>query len=139
MRESPADCAMPISRHVLIRAGTRTPSDRVRAGAVHGDADAHGGDRDGDDERPAAICFTSGTTGRAKAALFRVRHLRAIQHEDGTIDLPETNIHSPPDTAFCLEALCPAYVLLSTSPEPALTAAALPEPVATDSQREGPF
>lgn len=53
-----------------------------------------------------------------------VNHLLAIQHEDGTIDLPETNFHSPPDTAFCLEALCPAYVLLSTSPEPALTAVA---------------
>ena len=35
-----------------------------------------------DDERPAAICFTSGTTGRAKAALFRVRHLRAVQRID---------------------------------------------------------
>lgn len=33
----------------------------------------------GDDERPAAICFTSGTTGLAKAALFRERHLRAVQ------------------------------------------------------------
>ena len=36
-----------------------------------------------DDDRPAAICFTSGTTGRAKAALYRERQLRAIQ----TIDL----------------------------------------------------
>ena len=35
-----------------------------------------------DDDRPAAICFTSGTTGRAKAALFRVRHLRAVQRID---------------------------------------------------------
>lgn len=35
-----------------------------------------------DDERPAAICFTSGTTGRAKAAMFRVRHLRAVQRID---------------------------------------------------------
>lgn len=35
-----------------------------------------------DEERPAVICFTSGTTGRAKAALFRVRHLRAVQRID---------------------------------------------------------
>lgn len=39
-------------------------------------------DPEHDDERPAAICFTSGTTGRAKAALFRERHLRAIQEID---------------------------------------------------------
>ncbi len=32
-----------------------------------------------DDERLAAICFTSGTTGRAKAAVFRERQLRAVQ------------------------------------------------------------
>ncbi len=35
-----------------------------------------------DDDRPAVICFTSGTTGRAKAALFRERQLRAIQSMD---------------------------------------------------------
>ena len=35
-----------------------------------------------DDERPAAICFTSGTTGRAKAALYRERQLRAVQRID---------------------------------------------------------
>lgn len=35
-----------------------------------------------DDDRPVAICFTSGTTGRAKAAMFRVRQLRAVQRID---------------------------------------------------------
>lgn len=35
-----------------------------------------------DDDRPVAICFTSGTTGRAKAALYRERQLRAIQSID---------------------------------------------------------
>lgn len=35
-----------------------------------------------DDDRPAAICFTSGTTGPPKAALFRERHLRAVQRID---------------------------------------------------------
>ena len=31
------------------------------------------------------------------------RALLALQHADGTIDLPTTNFHSPPDTAFVLE------------------------------------
>lgn len=35
-----------------------------------------------DEERTAVICFTSGTTGRPKAAAFRVRQLRAIQSID---------------------------------------------------------
>ena len=43
------------------------------------------------------------------------RYLLAAQHEDGTTDLPETNFHSPPDTAFCLESLFPAYLLLRSS------------------------
>jgi hypothetical protein len=53
-----------------------------------------------------------------------VRYLRAAQHDDGTTDLPETNFHSPPDTAFCLEVLCPAYRLLRDSGEAALDAVA---------------
>jgi hypothetical protein len=32
--------------------------------------------------------------------------LLAFQHPDGTIDLPTTNFHSPPDTAFVLEPVC---------------------------------
>ncbi|HTO00635.1 MAG TPA: class I adenylate-forming enzyme family protein [Microthrixaceae bacterium] len=35
-----------------------------------------------DEDRPAVICFTSGTTGRAKAALYRERQLNAIQRMD---------------------------------------------------------
>ena len=35
-----------------------------------------------DADRPAAICCTSGTTGRPKAALFRERQLRAVQDID---------------------------------------------------------
>ena len=34
------------------------------------------------------------------------RGLLAFQHRDGTIDLPSTNFHSPPDTAFALEPVC---------------------------------
>jgi len=60
----------------------------------------------------------------AEPLRFAVRYLLAAQHEDGTTDLPETNFHSPPDTAFCLEVLCPAYILLHASPEPALIAVA---------------
>jgi len=35
-------------------------------------------DAPNDDDRPSMVCFTSGTTGRPKAALFRERQLRAI-------------------------------------------------------------
>ena len=35
-----------------------------------------------DDGRPFAVCFTSGTTGAPKAALFRVRQARAVQRID---------------------------------------------------------
>lgn len=34
------------------------------------------------DDRPAVICFTSGTTGRPKAATYRIAQLRAIQRID---------------------------------------------------------
>ncbi len=51
-------------------------------------------------------------------------YLLVAQHDDGTTDLPETNFHSPPDTAFCLEALCPAYRLLRASRAPEFTSVA---------------
>src|SRR5690606_38181230 len=37
---------------------------------------------DHDPDRPSAICFTSGTTGRPKAALFRERQLAAVRRID---------------------------------------------------------
>ncbi|CAN5546913.1 hypothetical protein BH09BAC4_BH09BAC4_42550 [soil metagenome] len=40
------------------------------------------------------------------------RALLKMQHEDGTIDLLETNFHSTPDTAFLLENIIPAYKFL---------------------------
>jgi hypothetical protein len=40
------------------------------------------------------------------------RYLLAAQHKDGTVDLISTNFHSPPDLAFVLEVVCPAFVLL---------------------------
>jgi len=38
-----------------------------------------------------------------------------FQHSDGTIDLPATNFHSTPDTAFMLENIIPAYKFLKQS------------------------
>ena len=40
------------------------------------------------------------------------RALLALQHADGTIDLPTTNFHSPPDTAFVLEPVCASLSVL---------------------------
>ncbi len=44
-----------------------------------------------------------------------VQYLLNIQHADGTIDLLNTNFHSPPDTAFSVEALAPAYGFLKAA------------------------
>jgi hypothetical protein len=35
--------------------------------------------------------------------------MHALQHEDGTIDLVDTNFHSTPDTGFMVRVLAPAY------------------------------
>jgi hypothetical protein len=55
--------------------------------------------------------------------LLAARYLRAAQHEDGTVDYYATNFRSPPDMAFILEVLCPAYLLLHRSERPAVRAA----------------
>ncbi|MCX6951210.1 MAG: hypothetical protein NTV51_03360 [Verrucomicrobia bacterium] len=53
-----------------------------------------------------------------------IRYLLAAQHDDGTVDFYATNFHSPPDTAFIMEAVSPACVLLRASPSPELAALA---------------
>ena len=40
------------------------------------------------------------------------RCLLTAQHEDGTTDLPATNFHSTPDTAFTLESVGPEIVII---------------------------
>ncbi|MCA8948659.1 MAG: hypothetical protein KDE27_04110 [Planctomycetes bacterium] len=42
-----------------------------------------------------------------------------VQHADGTIDLPTTNFHSPPDTGFVLEWMCAAAAVLRATDDPA--------------------
>ena len=44
-----------------------------------------------------------------------IQYFLKVQHSDGTIDLLSTNFHSPPDTAFSVEKLAPAYSLLKAS------------------------
>ena len=59
--------------------GAELPGGPDRTGE---DPDGADGDAPADpdpEDRPVAICFTSGTTGRPKAALFRNRQLRAIE------------------------------------------------------------
>jgi hypothetical protein len=46
------------------------------------------------------------------------RALLAFQHPDGTIDLPTTNFHSPPDTAFVLEPVCASLAVVRKESPP---------------------
>jgi len=59
---------------------------------------------------PGSSFFHS--TALVKPLQLAVRFLLEVQHDDGTIDLHTTNFHSPPDTAFVLEALCPACTVM---------------------------
>ncbi len=49
-----------------------------------------------------------------------LKFLLKIQHEDGTIDLLETNFHSTPDTGFIVKRLAMAYKQLAASNAPGL-------------------
>jgi hypothetical protein len=48
----------------------------------------------------------AGSPELAQRVALAARALLGLQHADGTIDLPTTNFHSPPDTAFVLEPVC---------------------------------
>ena len=63
--------------------------------------------------RPESIHYRSASLVDAIEAA--ARSILAMQHTDGTIDLPETNFHSTPDTAFVLENIIPAYSFLTAS------------------------
>jgi len=52
------------------------------------------------------------------------RYMLKAQHDDGTIDLYSTNFHSPPDAAFVIEVMAPAYALLRASQQSAIAAVA---------------
>jgi hypothetical protein len=52
--------------------------------------------------------------------------LLKMQHEDGTIDLIDTNFHSTPDTAFMVKRLVQSYNLLQQSGTPGTEKALLP-------------
>ena len=60
----------------------------------------------------------------AEPLRLAVRYMLAAQHDDGTVDLYATNFHSPPDMAFILEVVCPAYALLRASSVPAFAVVA---------------
>jgi len=68
-------------------------------------------------ERLAIACFDPDSPRRGDEALWRrlvqaADALAAFQHEDGFIDLSQSNLHSPPDTAFLVEDLVPLCEVL---------------------------
>ncbi len=62
---------------------------------------------------PESAFFQSGVL--LKKIESAVQYLLNVQHSDGTIDLLSTNFHSPPDTAFSVDKLAPAYSFLKMS------------------------
>lgn len=50
-----------------------------------------------------------------------IAYLVREQHDDGTIDLPTTNFHSPPDTGFVVEDLTQFYALMKKDGTPVAT------------------
>lgn len=61
----------------------------------------------------------AGSTQLLKALNDAATFMLNAQHSDGTIDLPTTNFHSPPDTGFVLEWMCAAAGVLQAKNSPA--------------------
>lgn len=74
---------LPLRGDLAVLAAGGRGQELARPGAVVADPEP-------DDDRAAAICCTSGTTGRPKAALFRERQLRAVQSIDLGPDAEQT-------------------------------------------------
>jgi len=70
------------------------------------------------------ICGSGSTFFQSEAIVDPLRlavgYLLRAQHADGTIDLHTSNFASPPDTAFAIDRVYPAYRLLVASSLPAL-------------------
>jgi acyl-CoA synthetase (AMP-forming)/AMP-acid ligase II len=66
----------------VIAAGGRGAELAAGADGTDGTDDGTGDGVPDDDRRVTTICFTSGTTGRAKGAVFTVAHQRAVQALD---------------------------------------------------------
>ena len=49
-----------------------------------------------------------------------LKALLKLQHEDGTIDLVDTNFHSTPDTAFMVKRMAQSYLFLKNSGTPGM-------------------
>lgn len=74
-------------------------------------------------ERLAIAYFDPDSPRRDEEALWprltqAVDALAAFQHNDGLIDLWESNFHSPPDAAFMVDELVPLYEVLRDHAEP---------------------
>lgn len=72
----------------------------------------------------ASISSSESAFYRSPSVLVTIQNalqaLLNMQHEDGTIDLVDTNFHSTPDTAFMVKRMVPSYKLLKQSNTPAM-------------------
>ncbi|MBL7817092.1 MAG: hypothetical protein JNL70_18865 [Saprospiraceae bacterium] len=55
------------------------------------------------------------STDLLKKIEMATRYLLSVQHKDGTIDLLGSNFNSPPDTAFSVDKVAPAYRFIKAS------------------------
>ncbi len=65
---------------------------------------------------PESIYYRSATLLKELEDAFK--GILKLQHEDGTIDLVDSNFHSTPDTAFIVKVMAPLYAILKNSNTP---------------------